>query len=642
MAIKIRKDGQVYDLVLQANEIQVLDKNNHFAGNNVESVLNELWSMGGTGGGGGVAKIDGDEYIFVSDTEPEYDGIWLDTSDDSKTVEDSTIIAYIRNYIDTNIKKVVDANTVKVNEIKEKVGDKLDVVSQLSNPNLLINGDFQVNNQGLNSLTKDGYLANRWLILKHLDDTDGIIEHYNREIILSNVKEDLDKNYMYLSQRFDGKDLSSFAGRTITFSADCRCESLTKGGYFLQIIYEHQDEEKNQDVPSRRIIKVLNNSNMTIEYTRHHVSLAIPCNIKSISFEIGCYYDSAYGGVVNKSAKFYMTNVKAEVGNLPTQFYPKAYAQELQDCLMYDGYKLTIPYSNPNLLINGDFQVWQRGTNFAYNGSVPTQCNIYTADRWRVVQSSPDATFTIGKGNSSNGSYFSIVNMNKPSNMLLTLHQKLEPYHLQSGIYTLSYECCHTSTISTRARIYSFGRQSDVLTSNVHKYDGSGNWQKYTHTFQLTNEDISNTLEISFDLGINEVHTNGSFFIRNVKLELGTVATPFTPRPYSEELAMCKRYLYRFKYLTHLRMVAQDANSAWFWFPTGTSFRTTPTGLFGSESIEWYMMTPNVIPNSGWTLSIDTVYEDGVLLKASKNNHGMTDITLKIQSDRMYLDAEIY
>ena len=33
--------------------------------------------------------------------------------------------------------------------------------------------------------------------------------------------------------------------------------------------------------------------------------------------------------------------------------------------------------SNPNLLMNGDFQVWQRGTSFNYNIS-----NKYCADRW--------------------------------------------------------------------------------------------------------------------------------------------------------------------------------------------------------------------------------------------------------------------
>ena len=34
---------------------------------------------------------------------------------------------------------------------------------------------------------------------------------------------------------------------------------------------------------------------------------------------------------------------------------------------------------SPNILINGDFDVWQRGTTFNLSSST----NIYTADRWR-------------------------------------------------------------------------------------------------------------------------------------------------------------------------------------------------------------------------------------------------------------------
>lgn len=37
----------------------------------------------------------------------------------------------------------------------------------------------------------------------------------------------------------------------------------------------------------------------------------------------------------------------------------------------------------------------------------------------------------------------------------------------------------------------------------------------------------------------------GKYYIAGVKLELGSVATPFVPRPYGEELALCQRYYQR-------------------------------------------------------------------------------------------------
>ena len=41
-------------------------------------------------------------------------------------------------------------------------------------------------------------------------------------------------------------------------------------------------------------------------------------------------------------------------------------------------------FSNPNLLINGDFQVWQKGESFNAAG--------YTADRWRNAQANTAVT----------------------------------------------------------------------------------------------------------------------------------------------------------------------------------------------------------------------------------------------------------
>lgn len=177
MAIKIKKNGVVQDLVINANEVRVLDTDGNFRSKNLESVLKELNATGGTGTGGGMLKEA--EYVFVGDTEPDYEGVWLDTSEDSTEVVegDNAIVKAIRDYIDTNVKVIVDKNKELVQEnnkivkdIQTNVGNRLDVVPQLSGYNLLINGDFRkpINQRNFSRRSYTGsnwaYGIDRWVI----------------------------------------------------------------------------------------------------------------------------------------------------------------------------------------------------------------------------------------------------------------------------------------------------------------------------------------------------------------------------------------------------------------------------------------------------------------------------------------------
>lgn len=93
---------------------------------------------------------------------------------------------------------------------------------------------------------------------------------------------------------------------------------------------------------------------------------------------------------------------------------------------------------NPNLLINGDFQVWQRGENFIFNST--NNSNVYTADRWRLIQSKEGATARVSKTSEIEENTLTISEFNKPSGIEMALSQKLD-YSLQKEDgkrYTLS------------------------------------------------------------------------------------------------------------------------------------------------------------------------------------------------------------
>ena len=156
-----------------------------------------------------------------------------------------------------------------------------------------------------------------------------------------------------------------------------------------------------------------------------------------------------------------------------------------------------------NLLINGNFQVNQRGY---VSGTATTVANQYTLDRWRVVTSGQDLPFsTSGNGNQ----------ITAPAG---GIEQIIEGINIFGGTYVLSWNGTATATVNgvTRANGESF-----TLATNTNA------------TVRL----IGGTASL-------------------VQLEPGTVATPFEHRPIGAELALCQRYYQR------LRMEQRFAASA--------------------------------------------------------------------------------
>ena len=162
--------------------------------------------------------------------------------------------------------------------------------------------------------------------------------------------------------------------------------------------------------------------------------------------------------------------------------------------------------SNPNLLINADFQVWQRGTEFNTNVSTAFR---YNADRWchytnvesRLIKKVDNGIYT-------------------EANLYQFLERKLEegkPYVLSASIDGVMY----TQDI--------IGGIEHTDISNLLVYRVG---------------DKCDRIGVVFD----ESEGKTSHVVNWVKLEPGTTRTPFIPRFYNEELESCLRY-YEHKYV---------------------------------------------------------------------------------------------
>jgi hypothetical protein len=209
-----------------------------------------------------------------------------------------------------------------------------------------------------------------------------------------------------------------------------------------------------------------------------------------------------------------------------------------------------------NKIINGGFDIWQRGTTFTGVGA-----GVFTADRWttssstatlnknilRQPMSVSDLPFTeAGLTYCLRASYTSGTNTSElPICQPIELTRTGSPGPFKSGqIYTLSYyaRCQSNNTIrwSLQFRDNSnTGTNASQGPSELQTITTS--WTRYSHTFTLHSPNATNTsLCVTFTNNATPANTN--IDITGVQLEEGSVVTPFEQRPIGTELALCQRY----------------------------------------------------------------------------------------------------
>ena len=217
--------------------------------------------------------------------------------------------------------------------------------------------------------------------------------------------------------------------------------------------------------------------------------------------------------------------------------------------------------SNYNLLINGQFDIWQRGTDSGSN----TDNGILAFDRW--VLNSSGATkqitrqsFTVGQTDVPSNPQYYLRYAVTTGNNNCGIAQRIEGVDRVQGVVTLSFWAKGTNpagghfSIIHRQDFGTGGSPSNVVDTGIGDWTVTSSWTKYTFTF--TPASISGKT-----LGTN----NNSFFqcelfrqpaddtgtaaytvdIANAKLEYGSYATDYQRINVGQELALCQRYYYK-------------------------------------------------------------------------------------------------
>ena len=173
--------------------------------------------------------------------------------------------------------------------------------------------------------------------------------------------------------------------------------------------------------------------------------------------------------------------------------------------------------SNPNLLINPDFRVNQRGQNEYSTG--------YTVDRWYSPGKCSAAPISGG------------VKLTSTVTASSTTHafwQNFE-FPLPPGKYTLSLKVADVTGVWA-ARIRTVTAAGDYVDSYYTPRLQAG---INSVTVDLSDSEYISAVSIGFNKG---TEAGNSLKLAWAKLEGGSLATPFVPPDYAAELAKCQRF----------------------------------------------------------------------------------------------------
>ncbi len=195
-----------------------------------------------------------------------------------------------------------------------------------------------------------------------------------------------------------------------------------------------------------------------------------------------------------------------------------------------------------NILINGDFQVSQRGdfTTAADAG------NAYYLDRWVVDRNGTcDLQHTTGHDIPGSPAICKAGKLTQTvaGNNYLGFRQKIEDPTRYVG-RTITYSAwVRSNTSNARIEWYTQGTTQYAIGPN---HSGGGDWEYLSFTTVMTGNPSTNWwVDVFIDNGAySNVQINVGDFVEvtMAQLEIGPVATPFEHRSYGEELALCQRY----------------------------------------------------------------------------------------------------
>jgi hypothetical protein len=219
-----------------------------------------------------------------------------------------------------------------------------------------------------------------------------------------------------------------------------------------------------------------------------------------------------------------------------------------------------------NAIINGTFDVWQRGTSF-------TAGNAYTADRWYLTGTVSAVTISRETTTVAPGSLYSLKIAPTGTAGVVNMHQAIETLNairFAGQTVTLSVDAAATASTTISTQLYHSSSTDNPMggswTQITATSGGSGTVSTSTFSNISGVYAVPSTAKSLLVLIVSSGPSGQSAFLDNVQLELGGTRTPFSRAggTIQGELAACQRYYYRF-----------GGNNAYQYFGAGSFISST-------------------------------------------------------------------
>lgn len=223
------------------------------------------------------------------------------------------------------------------------------------------------------------------------------------------------------------------------------------------------------------------------------------------------------------------------------------------------------------VIINGNFDVWQRGTSFTAATTPANNDDTFLMDRWNLLSDGNDIVDVSRSTDAPNGSKYSakflVATANKKFGIVY-LMENLDAMKLDNQTVSLSFQAKTTTAKvinNLRCAVLSWNSTADAVTSDVvSAWAVSGtnptwatNWtaENVAANIAITTSwaeysvegitiDTASMANIAVVIWVDDTDAalNDELLISQVQLCAGSVALPFQPKSFEEELRACQRY----------------------------------------------------------------------------------------------------